>query len=96
MLGGGAYAILGWVNQQAVEAYGWVTQADAIAGLALAETTPGPLIMVLQFIGYMAGWHASDGSAATGSVRPCFGEALRLPPPSESASSPPPGRSSAW
>lgn len=59
---GGAYAILTWVNQQAVEAHGWVTQADTIAGLALAETTPGPLIMVLQFVGFMAGWHASDGS----------------------------------
>ena len=64
---GGAYAILAWVNQQAVEAYGWITQADTIAGLALAETTPGPLIMVLQFIGFMAGWHGSggDGAAAT-------------------------------
>jgi chromate transporter len=60
---GGAYAILAWVNQQAVEAYGWVTQADTIAGLALAETTPGPLIMVLQFVGFMAGWHASGGAA---------------------------------
>ncbi|HET8691257.1 MAG TPA: chromate efflux transporter [Steroidobacteraceae bacterium] len=59
---GGAYAILTWVNQQAVEAYGWVTQADTIAGLALAETTPGPLIMVLQFIGFMAGWHGTGGS----------------------------------
>jgi chromate transporter len=58
---GGAYAILAWVNQQAVDAYAWVTQADTIAGLALAETTPGPLIMVLQFIGFMAGWHASGG-----------------------------------
>ena len=63
---GGAYAILAWVNQQAVEAYGWVTQADTIAGLALAETTPGPLIMVLQFIGFMAGWHPhQDGAQAT-------------------------------
>ena len=63
---GGAYAILAWVNQQAVEAYGWVTQADTIAGLALAETTPGPLIMVLQFIGFMAGWHPEhDGGQAT-------------------------------
>lgn len=65
---GGAYAILGWVNQQAVDAYGWVTQADAIAGLALAETTPGPLLMVLQFIGFMAGWHASDGSGTTATI----------------------------
>src|SRR5262245_55018802 len=63
---GGAYAILAWVNQQAVEVYGWVTQADTIAGLALAETTPGPLIMVLQFIGFMAGWHPQeDGGQAT-------------------------------
>ena len=63
---GGAYAILAWVNQQAVDVYGWVTQADTIAGLALAETTPGPLIMVLQFIGFMAGWHLQgDGGQAT-------------------------------
>jgi chromate transporter len=65
---GGAYAILAWVNQQAVEVYGWVTQADTIAGLALAETTPGPLIMVLQFIGFMAGWHGSDGSGGAATV----------------------------
>jgi chromate transporter len=63
---GGAYAILAWVNQQAVEVYAWVTQADTIAGLALAETTPGPLIMVLQFIGFMAGWHPGhEGGEAT-------------------------------
>ncbi len=65
---GGAYAILAWVNQQAVEVYGWVTQADTIAGLALAETTPGPLIMVLQFIGFMAGWHGSNGDGATATL----------------------------
>ncbi len=65
---GGAYAILAWVNQQAVEFYGWVTQADTIAGLALAESTPGPLIMVLQFVGFMAGWHQSGGAAGTATV----------------------------
>jgi chromate transporter len=65
---GGAYAILAWVNQQAVDAYGWVTQADTIAGLALAETTPGPLIMVLQFVGFMAGWHAGNGSGGAATV----------------------------
>ncbi|HEU5468145.1 MAG TPA: chromate efflux transporter [Steroidobacteraceae bacterium] len=59
---GGAYAILAWVNQQAVEAHGWVTLADTIAGLALAESTPGPLIIVLQFVGFMAGWRASGGA----------------------------------
>ena len=65
---GGAYAILAWVNQQAVDAYAWVTQADTIAGLALAETTPGPLIMVLQFIGFMAGWHASGGAGGPAAI----------------------------
>lgn len=54
---GGAYAILAWVNQQAVEVHAWLTQADTIAGLGLAETTPGPLIIVLQFVGFMAGWN---------------------------------------
>ena len=60
---GGAYAVLAWVNQQAVEVYGWLTQAEAVAGLALAETTPGPLIIVLQFVGFMAGWN-QPGSLA--------------------------------
>lgn len=52
---GGAYAVLAYVNQAAVAA-GWITSAQAVDGLALAETTPGPLIMVLQFIGFMTGW----------------------------------------
>jgi chromate transporter len=52
---GGAYAVLAYVNQAAVGA-GWITAAQAVDGLALAETTPGPLIMVLQFIGFMTGW----------------------------------------
>jgi chromate transporter len=55
---GGAYAVLAFVVQQAVEVYGWLTPADTVAGLALAETTPGPLIIVLQFVGFMAGWNA--------------------------------------
>jgi len=64
---GGAYAVLAYVSQQAVEAYGWLTQAETVAGLALAETTPGPLIIVLQFVGFMAGWNApgAAGQAAT-------------------------------
>ncbi|HEU0223845.1 MAG TPA: chromate efflux transporter [Steroidobacteraceae bacterium] len=64
---GGAYAVLAWVTQQVVEVHGWLTQAEAVAGLALAETTPGPLIIVLQFIGFMAGWNqagAADPAAA--------------------------------
>jgi len=64
---GGAYAVLAWVSQQAVEVHGWLTQAQTVTGLALAETTPGPLIIVLQFIGFMAGWNApgAAGPAAT-------------------------------
>ncbi|MGE0465958.1 MAG: chromate efflux transporter [Steroidobacteraceae bacterium] len=58
---GGAYAVLAWVSQQVVEVQGWLTQAETVAGLALAETTPGPLIIVLQFIGFMAGWNHAAG-----------------------------------
>ncbi len=49
---GDAYAVLAYVNQ-AVVSSGWLTAAQTVDGLALAETTPGPLIMVLQFIGFM-------------------------------------------
>lgn len=58
---GGAYAVLAYVTQAAVGSFGWITQAQAVDGLALAETTPGPLIMVLQFIGFMAGWNNPQG-----------------------------------
>jgi len=51
---GGAYAVLTYVAQQAVEGYGWLTTGNMIDGLALAETTPGPLILVLSFVGYYA------------------------------------------
>ena len=53
---GGAYAVLPYVAQQAVETHGWLTSAQMMTGLALAETTPGPLIMVLQFVGFVGGW----------------------------------------
>lgn len=63
---GGAYAVLAYVNQVAVNDYGWLTTQQAIDGFALAETTPGPLIMVLQFIGFTAGWNnAPDGANQT-------------------------------
>jgi chromate transporter len=58
---GGAYAVLAYVTQAAAGSYGWLTQAQAVDGLALAETTPGPLIMVLQFVGFMAGWNNPEG-----------------------------------
>jgi chromate transporter len=53
---GGAYAVLPYVAQQAVENYGWVSPAQMMDGLGLAETTPGPLILVLQFVGFLGGW----------------------------------------
>ena len=58
---GGAYAVLAYVMQAAVESYGWITRTQAVDGLALAESTPGPLIMVLQFVGFMAGWRNPEG-----------------------------------
>jgi chromate transporter len=51
---GGAYAVLAYVAQQAVERYGWLAPGEMLDGLGMAETTPGPLIMVLQFVGFMA------------------------------------------
>ncbi len=53
---GGAYAVLPYVAQQAVENYGWLSHAQMMSGLGFAETTPGPLIMVLQFVGFLGGW----------------------------------------
>jgi chromate transporter len=55
---GGAYAVLPYVYQAAVEHYGWLTGPQMIAGLALGETTPGPLIMVVAFVGYVGAWQA--------------------------------------
>jgi chromate transporter len=58
---GGAYAVLPYVGQQAVEQYQWVTAPQMVDGLALAETTPGPLILVLQHVGFLAGWAQPGG-----------------------------------
>ena len=66
---GGAYAVLPYVAQHAVEDFGWLKPGQMMDGLGLAETTPGPLIMVLQFVGFMGGWnqpgHLSPILAAT-------------------------------
>jgi chromate transporter len=55
---GGAYAVLAYVGQAAVESYHWVTAREMLDGLGLAETTPGPLIMVTQFVGFLAAYRA--------------------------------------
>ena len=53
---GGAYAVLPYVTQHALQSFGWLKPGQMMDGLGLAETTPGPLIMVLQFVGFMGGW----------------------------------------
>ena len=63
---GGAYAVLAFVAQQAVAHYGWLTTTDMVRGLALAETTPGPLIMVVQFVAFVGAFrHAGDANPWT-------------------------------
>lgn len=58
---GGAYAVLPYVAQMAVMHHGWLGQGQMMAGLGLAETTPGPLVMVLQFVGFVAAWQHPGG-----------------------------------
>jgi len=56
---GGAYAVLAYVAQQAVNVYGWLAPGEMVRGLALAETTPGPLIMVVQFVAFVGAYRAA-------------------------------------
>lgn len=58
---GGAYAVLPYVAQAAVEQHGWLAPEQMLDGLGLAETTPGPLIMVVQFVGFVGAWQNPDG-----------------------------------
>jgi chromate transporter len=73
---GGAYAVLPYVVQGAVEQAHWVTAAQMIDGLALGETTPGPLIMVVAFVGYVGGWNQAvfgpDALPLAGAVAACI------------------------
>ncbi|MFM8411901.1 MAG: chromate efflux transporter [Alphaproteobacteria bacterium] len=81
---GGAYAVLGYVTRVATGSLHWLSREQAMAGLALAETTPGPLIMVLQFVAFLAGWNhpgslGREGTAVTTALvatwttfLPCF------------------------
>jgi chromate transporter len=81
---GGAYAVLAYMAQEAVQGHGWLSAGEMADGLGLAETTPGPLIMVTQFVGYLAAYRAPDpfgpvlagvlGAAVTTWVTfaPCF------------------------
>lgn len=65
---GGAYAVLAYVGQQAVEVHGWLMPGDMLAGLGLAETTPGPLILVLVFVGFLGGAREAGLDPALGGV----------------------------
>ncbi len=77
---GGAYAVLTWMTQEVVQAKGWLTTSQMIDALGLAETTPGPLILVTEFVGYLAGYKEGGvwtGLAAAGvtlwmTFTPCF------------------------
>ena len=76
---GGAYAVLAWMAQEAVETKGWLTAAQMVDALGLAETTPGPLILVTQFVGTLAGlpggpWMGLAGGlvALHATFAPCF------------------------
>lgn len=65
---GGAYAVLAWVAQQAVEVYGWLRPDEMLTGLGLAETTPGPLILVLLFVGFLGGARLSGWEPFLGGI----------------------------
>lgn len=65
---GGAYAVLPYVATQAVDVQGWLAPAQMMTGLGLAETTPGPLILVLEFVGFAGGWQHPDLSTSRASA----------------------------
>jgi len=81
---GGAYSVLAYIAQRAVTSFGWLTPGEMLDGLALAETTPGPLIMVVQFVAFIAAFRHPEnlppfGAAALGALLttwvtfvPCF------------------------
>lgn len=60
---GGAYAVLSYVSQQAVDHFAWLTTGQMMDGLGLAESTPGPLIMVVQFVGFLAAWQTGGSES---------------------------------
>jgi chromate transporter len=57
---GGAYAVLAYIGQEAVSTYGWLEPGEMLDGLAMAETTPGPLIQVVQFVGFLGAYRAAE------------------------------------
>ena len=74
---GGAYAVLAYVAQQAVEVYGWLAPGEMVHGLALAETTPGPLVMVTQWVGGVAAYRDQVSVVGVGFDIACGNAAIR-------------------
>jgi len=72
---GGAYAVLAYVAQEAVSTYHWLSAGEMLDGLGLAETTPGPLILVTEFVGFVAAWQASPHASL---VRGVLGAAVAV------------------
>ncbi len=68
---GGAYAVLPYVYQGAVDHFHWLSAAQMMDGLALGETTPGPLIMIVTFVGFLGGWNSAGGALATAIAGAC-------------------------
>jgi chromate transporter len=73
---GGAYAMLAYVAQTAVTGFGWLQPSEMLDGLGLAETTPGPLVLVLQFVGFLAAFHRPGGFHPL--IAGCLGALLTL------------------
>lgn len=69
---GGAYAVLPYLAQQATEVYRWLTPEQMVVGLAFGETTPGPLIMIVAYVGFLAGWPHGVGFAWLGAAAATF------------------------
>ena len=82
---GGAYAVLPYVYQGAVEHHGWLTATQMIDGLALGETTPGPLIMVVAFVGFVGAFAQADALATGNLLAAGVAGRLALPPISPSS-----------
>ncbi len=81
---GGAYAVLAYLNQAAVAGFGWLSANRIVTGLGLAETTPGPLIMVTEFVGFLGGTASTATSARSPQAR--WARRWRCGPPSHRAS----------
>ena len=73
---GGAYAVLAYLQQAAVDTWGWMTAPEMLDGLGLAESTPGPLILVTQFVGYVAAWRAATPGDLSPAVLGLLGAAV--------------------